>query len=204
MATMAAAGPALWDVTADTMRPQNSQAKGGLSSTVPGGGSGDAKSDSGFELGRTQRPRWAESRAEKPAGPPRRRGGAPAGFRPKRPGMPGCPPATPGSVGQGAIPRQNPCLPGGPQPGDHGERGAIARLPGPAAAAPEPPDLSWGPRGSTERGLGESRAQGTSPEEKQASGSPPYKRGGVLSCPIPSQFPLTPHPHFLFKGTPLE
>lgn len=37
MATMAAAGPALSDVTADPMRPQNSQANGGPSSTVPGG-----------------------------------------------------------------------------------------------------------------------------------------------------------------------
>lgn len=35
MATMVAAGPARWDVTADPIRPQNSQAKGGPSSTVP-------------------------------------------------------------------------------------------------------------------------------------------------------------------------
>ena len=32
---MAAAGPARWDVTADPIRPQNSQTKGGPSSTVP-------------------------------------------------------------------------------------------------------------------------------------------------------------------------
>ena len=45
MATMVAAGPALWDVTADPRRLQNSQAKGGPSSTVPGG-SGGTETDS--------------------------------------------------------------------------------------------------------------------------------------------------------------
>lgn len=56
---MAAAGPALWDVTADPRRPQNSQAKGVPSSTVPGSG-GDAETDSRLLARRD--PTWAQRR----------------------------------------------------------------------------------------------------------------------------------------------
>lgn len=66
MATMAAAGPALWDVTADPMRPQNSQEKGGPSSTMPGRG-GDTETDSRLLAWRNPTPA------------PRQKGGGAAG-----------------------------------------------------------------------------------------------------------------------------
>lgn len=98
---MVAAGPALWDVTADPRRPQNSLAKGGPSSTVPGGSAG-TETDSRLLAWRDRLSSPAERGEEPRPGPPSWGGARGWGGAPARP----CPDASPKRPG--TAPRKPP------------------------------------------------------------------------------------------------